>query len=62
MLDQPNFGAWSNQNLANFCTEAYLRMQEQQEAIEALRNNLKNVSEEVKKLNTTLSNLLEGPL
>ena len=37
-------------------------MQEQQEAIEALRNNLKNVSEEVKKLNTTLSNLLEGPL
>ena len=37
-------------------------MQEQQEAIEVLRNNLKNVSEEVKKLNTTLSNLLEGPL
>ena len=62
MSDQPNFGAWSNQNLANFCTEAYLRMQEQQQAIEALRNNLKNVSEEVKKLNTTLSNLFEGPL
>ena len=37
-------------------------MQEQQQAIEALRNNLKNVSEEVKKLNTTLSNLFEGPL
>jgi uncharacterized protein with GYD domain len=62
MNDLPNFAAWSQENLANFCTEAYQRMQEQQEAIEELRNNLKNVSVEVKKLNTTLSNYFEGPL
>jgi hypothetical protein len=42
--------------------DSYIRMQTQQEAIEELRNNLKNVSVEVKKLNTTLSNYFEGPL
>jgi len=31
--DLPNFAAWSNKNLADFCTEAYIRMQEQQEEI-----------------------------
>ena len=29
--DIPNFAAWSNQNLADFCAEAYIRMQEMQE-------------------------------
>ena len=62
MPDLPNFAAWSNQNLADFCTDSYIRMQEQQADIEELRNNLKNVSVEVKKLNTTLSNYFEGPL
>jgi len=62
MNDLPNFAAWSQENLTKFCMDSYIRMQEQQEAIEELRNNLKNVSVEVKKLNTTLSNYFEGPL
>ena len=62
MNDLPNFAAWSQENLANFCMDSYTRMQTQQEAIEELRNNLKNVSVEVKKLNNTLSNYFEGPL
>ena len=32
--DLPNFAAWSNKNLADFATEVYLKLQEQQETIE----------------------------
>jgi hypothetical protein len=39
--DLPNFAAWSNKNLADFCTEAYTRMQEQQEEIEHLKLDAK---------------------
>jgi len=39
--DLPNFAAWSNKNLADFCTEAYIRMQEQQEEIEHLKLDAK---------------------
>jgi len=39
--DTPNFAAWSNQNLANFCTEAYIRMQELQEENEHLKLDAK---------------------
>lgn len=45
----PNFAAWSNKNLADFATEAYIRMQEQQEAIEELRNDLKFAMSELRK-------------
>ena len=62
MNDLPNFAAWSQENLAKFCMDSYIRMQAQQMDIEELRNNLKNVSVEVKKLNNTLSNYFEGPL
>jgi len=48
--DIPNFAAWSNENLANFCTEAYIRMQEQQEAMEQLRQNWKDAMEITRKL------------
>jgi hypothetical protein len=37
-------------------------MQEQQADIEELRIKLSNVSGEVKKLHSTVSNYLEGPL
>jgi hypothetical protein len=37
MTDTPNFHTWSYQNLANFATDAYLRMQEQQAEIEQLK-------------------------
>jgi hypothetical protein len=40
--DLPNFAAWSNKNLADFCTEAYIRMQEQQDAMEQLRQDWKD--------------------
>ena len=39
--DIPNFAAWSNQNLADFCTEAYIRMQEMQEENEHLKLDAK---------------------
>jgi hypothetical protein len=39
--DIPNFAAWSNQNLADFATEAYIRMQEMQEENEHLKLDAK---------------------
>jgi len=39
--DVPNFAAWSNKNLADFCTEAYIRMQEMQEENEHLKLDAK---------------------
>jgi len=50
MNDQPNFAAWSNQNLANFAKDSYLRMQQQQEAIEALKNDLNFAMQELRKV------------
>lgn len=50
MDDLPNFKAWSTKNLADFCTEAYLRMQEQQEAMELMRNDLRTAMENYRKL------------
>ena len=42
MNDIPNFAAWSNENLAKFACDAYVRMQEQQEALEHYRIDLKD--------------------
>ena len=39
--DIPNFAAWSDQNLADFCIEAYIRMQEMQEENEHLKLDAK---------------------
>lgn len=39
--DLPNFAAWSNENLAKFAADAYIRMQEQQEEIEHLKLDAK---------------------
>lgn len=47
--DLPNFAAWSNKNLADFCTEAYIRMQEQQEEIEHLKLDAKAALEAARK-------------
>ena len=60
--DLPNFAAWNNKNLADFCTDAYIRMQEQQEAIEQLRLDVRDAMVEVRKLTVTMSNYLEEPL
>jgi len=47
--DIPNFAAWSNQNLANFAAEAYIRMQELQEENEHLKLDAKAALEAARK-------------
>ncbi len=42
MNDIPNFAAWSNENLANFAKDAYVRMQQQDAALAQLRLDLKD--------------------
>jgi len=39
--DTPNFAAWNQETLTKFCTDSYLRMQEQQEEIENLKLDAK---------------------
>jgi hypothetical protein len=48
MQDTPNFAAWTNENLAKFALEAYLRLQAQQDAIEQLRGDLKDAMQLVR--------------
>jgi hypothetical protein len=48
MLNTPNFAAWSNENLAKFALEAYLRLQVQQDALEQLRGDLKDAMQLVR--------------
>ena len=48
--DTPNFAAWSTKNLADFCTEAYIRMQEQQEEIEHLKLDAKAALEAARRV------------
>lgn len=40
--DVPNFAAWSIPTLVSFAQDAYVRMQEQEGAIEQLRLDLKD--------------------
>ena len=49
-MDQPNFAAWSLENLAKFASEAYSRMQTQQEAIMQLQGDLKDAMAELRQL------------
>ena len=49
MKKLPNFAAWSNKNLADFALEAHIRMIEQEEAIEHLKNDLKFAMSELRK-------------
>lgn len=50
MNDIPNFSAWTNENLAKFALEAYVRLQAQQDAIEQLRGDLKDAMRLVRQL------------
>ena len=47
--DIPNFAAWSTKNLADFATEAYIRMQEMQEENEHLKLDAKAALEAARK-------------
>ena len=49
MNDVPNFAAWSNENLAKFAAEAYVRMQHQQETIEQYQWDLKDAMAQLRK-------------
>ena len=46
----PNFAAWSIETLAKFAEDAYVRMQEQQEAIEQYQKDLKDAMAEIRRL------------
>ena len=46
----PNFAAWSHSNLAQFAEESYIRMQQQQDAIEQLQGDFKDAMFELRKL------------
>jgi hypothetical protein len=49
MSDLPNFAAWTNENLAQFATEAYRKMQQQQDQIEQLQGDFKDAMVELRK-------------
>lgn len=49
MTDYPNFAAWQTENLISFASDAYVRMREQEEAIEQLRLDLKAAMQELRK-------------
>ena len=49
MNDIPNFAAWSNENLAKFAKDSYLRMQVQQDAIMQLQGDFKDAMVELRK-------------
>jgi len=48
--ETPNFAAWSNQNLANFATEAYIKMKELAYDLEQEKLNTKAALEAARKL------------
>ena len=50
MNDTPNFAAWTNENLAKFALDAYLRLQAQQDAIEQLRGDLKDAMKLIRQI------------
>lgn len=52
MSDLPKFAAWSHENLAQFATEAYRKMQQQQETIEQLQGDFKDAMVELRKLSS----------
>lgn len=41
----PNFAAWSNENLAKFAAESYIRMKEQQDALMLMQRGIKDAIE-----------------
>jgi hypothetical protein len=56
----PNFAAWSHENLAKFAEEAYVRMREQQDALEQANANFKDAMVELRKLNDHCASLKLG--
>jgi hypothetical protein len=49
MKDVPNFAAWNIETLTKFAQDSYIRMQEQQEAIEQYQKDLKDAMAQLRK-------------
>ena len=49
MNDLPNFAAWERLTLDKFALDAYLRLQAQQEALEQLRQDLRDAMDLLRK-------------
>ena len=49
MKDTPNFAAWSIETLAKFAEDAYVRMQEQEMALEQAQCDLKDAMVQLRK-------------
>ena len=56
----PEFAAWSHENLARFAEESYVRLREQQDALEQATANFKNAMVELRKLNGYCASLELG--
>jgi hypothetical protein len=46
----PNFAAWSNENLAKFALESYLKLQDQEVQLEELNRDFKDAMKEIRRL------------
>jgi hypothetical protein len=55
MTDLPNFASWSNENLAKFAKDSYIKMQIQQIQIEELQLNFKNIEKVAEELHKILT-------
>jgi len=55
MTDLPNFSAWERVTLDKFALDAYLRLQAQQEALEQLRQDLRDAMALLRKNPSSLS-------
>jgi hypothetical protein len=53
--DLPNFSAWERQTLDKFALDAYIRLQQQQEALEQLRQDLRDAMQLLRKNPNPLS-------
>ena len=51
--DLPNFATWERQTLDKFALDAYIRLQQQQEALEQLRGDLKDAMQLLRKQTCT---------
>lgn len=56
----PEFAAWSHENLAKFAEESYVRLKQQQEALEQATANFKDAMAELRKLNDRCASLELG--
>jgi len=52
LKDLPNFAAWNTDTLVKFAEESYVRMQQQQDAIQSFQRDLRDAMIEIRRLVT----------